>query len=199
MRKICVVSGSRADYGLLYLTMKRLQESTKIDFQLLVTGSHLSRSFGYTYKEILNDGFKANSKIKILNETGFSISSIVSRSIKSFSKEFTKLNPDIILLLGDRYEIFSAAISATLSKIPIAHIHGGEVSLGALDNKLRNAISQLSTIHFTSADIHKRNVQNIIGSSENVYNVGPLVIDGLLEFKKYFLLVFFFNIQLYIL
>jgi len=183
MRKICVVSGSRADYGLLYLTMKRLQESKKIDFQLLVTGSHLSRSFGYTYKEILNDGFKANSKIKILNETGFSISSIVSRSIKSFSKEFTKLNPDIILLLGDRYEIFSAAISATLSKIPIAHIHGGEVSEGAFDESFRHAITKMSHLHFASCSLHKKRIIQLGENPKKVFNVGAPGIERLKKLK----------------
>lgn len=183
MRKICVVSGSRADYGLLHLTMKRLQESKKIDFQLLVTGSHLSRSFGYTYQEILNDGFKANSKIKILNERGFSISSIVSRSIKLLSKEFSKLSPDIILLLGDRYEIFSAAISATLSKIPIAHIHGGEISEGAFDESFRHAITKMSHLHFASCSLHKKRIIQLGENPKNVFNVGAPGIERLKKLK----------------
>ena len=108
-----------------------------------------------------------------------------AETIKLISQSLESLNPDYLIVLGDRYESFAAATAAHLSNIKVVHIHGGEVSLGSLDNKLRNAISQLSTIHFTSADIHKRNVQNIISSSKNVYDVGPLVIDGILDFKKY--------------
>ncbi len=186
MKRISVFTGTRAEYGLMKTLIKKLEKDIDIEFNLLISGSHLKSKYGNTINEIKSDGIKNISLFPIANESKYSnqTSFQTAETIKLISQALETLNPNYLIVLGDRYESFAAATAAHLSNIKVVHIHGGEVSLGSLDNKLRNAISQLSTIHFTSADIHKRNVQNIIGSSENVYNVGPLVVDGLLDFKK---------------
>ena len=187
MKRIAVFTGTRAEYGLMKTLIKKLENDIDIDFNLLISGTHLKSKYGNTINEIKSDGIKNITLFPIARDSKYSnqMSFQTAETIKLISQALEILNPNYLIVLGDRYESFAAATAAHLSNIKVVHIHGGEVSLGALDNKLRNAITQLSTIHFTSADIHKRNVQNIIGSSENVYNVGPLVIDGLLEFKKY--------------
>ena len=126
--KVCVVTGSRSEYGLLYWFLKELKIDKKIDFNLIVTGSHLSHKYGYTIEEIKKDNFKVEKEIKIVSssDTPHAISKSTASGIVGFSQTFKEIKPDLLVLLGDRYEILAAAISANFARVPIAHIHGGE-------------------------------------------------------------------------
>jgi len=130
MRKICIVTGTRAEYGLLYWLMKEIQEDADLELQIIATGMHLSPEFGLTYKQIEKDGFKIDKKIEILlsSDTPVGISKSMGLGMIGFSEAYSDLKPDIIVLLGDRFEIFSAATAACVSHIPIGHIHGGETT-----------------------------------------------------------------------
>ena len=157
-RKICVITGSRAEYGLLYLTMKAVKESSILELQIIVTGSHLSPSFGNTIKEIEQDGFKINHRLKILDQDNSSegISKSMSKVFYKLPECIKDLNPDLILVLGDRYEIFSSVASATVLNVPIAHIHGGEITQGAYDEAFRHSISKMAHLHLTSTEAYRR-------------------------------------------
>ena len=147
-RKICIVTGSRAEYGLLYWLIKEVKSDQDLELQLIVTGSHLSYQHGYTIKEILSDGIKVDQKVRIINKTDvpIDIANIFGNTATKMTKPISSHKPDVLLLLGDRYEIFAAAISATILKIPIAHIHGGEITEGAMDNVMRHCLTKLSHI-----------------------------------------------------
>ncbi len=164
-KKICYISGSRADFGLVSRLLNFIKNDNSLTLQLLVTGSHLSNKHGDTYKEILKQGFKINQKIKIIKSNDKSKDILISLSecIKKISKSIEKLKPDIILLLGDRYEIFASAISSFLHKIPICHIHGGEITAGAFDDAFRHSITKMSLYHFV---IHKSYKKRIIQLGE---------------------------------
>ena len=147
-RKIALVTGSRAEYGILRYVIKYLKESNFLDLHLIVTGMHLSHEFGNTYKEIENDGNLINDKVEILlsADSPTSISKSIALGIISFSEIFEKIKPDFLLVLGDRFEIISASISATVSRIPIVHIHGGETTEGVIDESIRHSITKMSHI-----------------------------------------------------
>ncbi len=182
-KKICVVTGSRAEYGLLYWTLKKLLNSKKIDLNILVTGMHLQKEFGYTIKNIYDDGFKIKSKIKIHNAKKLknNVADSISVGIKKFSKIFAKNNFDLLLIVGDRYEIFSAAVAATISHLPIAHIHGGEVTVGAFDESFRHSISKMSHIHFTSTQTYKNRLIKMGEHPKSIHNVGAPGIENILN------------------
>jgi len=185
MNKIAIFTGSRAEYGLMRILLMKLKNDKVFDYELLVSGSHFDPKFGNTINEIKKDGL-VNIRfvpIDIESSERKKMSLQTAEVIKLISSVLDELAPKYLIVLGDRYETFGAAAAAHLLGIEIIHLHGGETSLGALDDKLRHAISQLSTIHFTSLDIHAKKVQNIIGSKKNVFNVGPMVIDGLLNFN----------------
>ena len=150
-RKICIVTGSRAEFGLLYWLIKRIMVDQDLKLQLVATGMHLSSKFGLTYKEIENH-FNINEKINIQlsSDTSIGISKSMSIAQRAFSKAYNKLKPDIVVVLGDRYEIFSAATAAMIAKIPIAHIHGGEITEGSWDDSIRHCISKMAHLHFTA-------------------------------------------------
>ena len=156
-KKICIITSSRADYGLLRNLIKKLYNSKKIKLHLSITGTHLSFKHGYTLKEILKDKTLVNSRLDILDDdSDLGVSKSFSKGVIKFTKLFQKFKPNIIIILGDRFEILSAAISATLNKIPIAHIHGGEETVGAIDNVIRHSITKMSHIHFTSTNDYKK-------------------------------------------
>ena len=180
MRKICVVTGTRAEYGLLYWTMKSLVEDAAIELQLCVTGMHLSPEFGLTYRAIEQDGFSINKKIEILlsSDTSIGTAKAVGLGVISFVETFTELQPDIVLILGDRFEILAAATAAMLSAIPIAHCHGGESTEGAIDEAIRHAVTKMSHVHFTSTDDYRRRVIQMGECPDRVYNVGALGIEN---------------------
>jgi len=183
-KKICIVTGSRAEYGLLYWLLKEIEASQDFELQLIVTGMHLSAEFGLTYKEIEKD-FKINKKIDIdlTLDTSLGISRSMSIAQISFAKAYNKLNPDIIILLGDRYEIFSAASAAMISKLPIAHIHGGEISEGSLDDCMRHCISKMSHLHFAATEEYRTRLIQLGENPSRVFNVGALGIENIKRFQ----------------
>ena len=180
-RKICVVTGSRAEYGLLKKTMQRIADSKSLDLQLIVTGSHLSEEYGNTISCILNDGFLPDFKINILEEDASAISTTnaISKIIREFPNCLEALNPDLLLVLGDRFEIFGAVASALIHKIPVAHIHGGEVTEGAFDESLRHSITKMSHLHFTSTTKHKSRVEQLGEDPDLVFNVGAPGVEAI--------------------
>ena len=173
-KKICVVTGSRAEYGLLKLTMEEIFNSKDLTLQLIVTGSHLSKELGETVNQIEIDGFKIDSKIEILgkDDSSESVLTSISTGLSKFPECYKTLKPDLLLVLGDRYEIFAAVTAALFSKIPVAHIHGGEVTEGAFDESLRHSITKMSHIHFTSNKQHKVRVEQLGENPKNVFDVG---------------------------
>ena len=185
MKNICVVTSSRADYGLLYWTLKELKKSKKIKLKLIVSGMHLSNKHGLTYKEIIKDSFKIDSKVNFPCESSNSNDLIKSLSValNKYSSSFEKIKPDIILLLGDRYEIFAAAISASISNIPIFHCHGGESTYGSYDEYFRHCITKLSNVHFVSTDNYRKRVIQLGENPKNVYKVGGLGIENINKLK----------------
>lgn len=180
-RKVCVVTSTRADYGLLYWTMKEIEKSNKLEFQLIVAGMHLSEKFGNTWQNIEKDGFKIDHKI-ILNMDGDSQASAalqMAECIVGMSDALSKLAPDIILILGDRYEMLAAAQTALIFNCPVAHIHGGEISEGAFDDAIRHSISKMSHLHFTSAKQHQKRVIQLGESPERTYCVGAPGLENI--------------------
>tara|TARA_Y100000816_G_C26103716_1_gene585729 strand:+ start:2059 stop:3219 length:1161 start_codon:yes stop_codon:yes gene_type:complete len=179
--KICVITGTRAEYGLLKNLMKKIKENKKFLLQIIVTGSHLSSLHGNTYREIVNDGFTINSKCNILakSDSEFAIVKSMSKAMELISNSLKVLKPNIVMMLGDRYELLSAAACCNIMKLPIAHIHGGETTEGAFDEAIRHSITKMSHIHFVAhADYRKRVIQ--LGENpKNVYNVGGLGVDNL--------------------
>ncbi len=185
MRKICIVTGTRAEYGLLYWLMKEIQEDTDLELQLIATGMHLSPEFGLTYKQIEKDGFKIDKKIEMLlsSDTSVGISKSMGLGMIGFAYAYEDLSPDIIVLLGDRFETFIAAAAATIARIPIAHIHGGETTQGATDEAFRHSITKMSHLHFTATDEYRKRVIQLGESPNSVFNVGGLGIDNIKNLK----------------
>jgi len=181
MRKICVITGTRAEYGLLYWSMKKLQEDNEIDLSICVTGMHLSPEFGSTYKKIEEDGFVITEKIEMLlsSDTSVGIAKSIGLATISFGEVFERLKPDLILVLGDRFEIFAACSAAMVSKIPIAHCHGGEATEGLIDEAIRHSITKMSQVHFTSTEEYRNRVIQLGEQPNNVFNVGALGIENI--------------------
>jgi GDP/UDP-N,N'-diacetylbacillosamine 2-epimerase (hydrolysing) len=180
-RKICVVSGSRADYGLLRWVMQGIKDDPNLTLQVIVTGMHLSPTFGLTYKEIETDGLYIDYKIETLNslDTPIDIAEAIAKGIAGCAKAFDKLKPDLIIVLGDRFEIFAAASAALVARIPIAHIHGGETTVGAFDEAIRHSISKMSLLHFVAAEEYRNRVIQIGENPNNVHLVGGLGVDAI--------------------
>ena len=184
-RKICVVTGSRAEYGLLCPILIKIQESNKLDLQLISTSSHHSTEYGLTYKQIENDGFTIDDKINNLFPSD-SKSSIVKSTAKAtslLSDSFDRLQPDVVLLLGDRYETHAAATAAMLMNIPIAHIHGGEVTEGAVDEQIRHSITKMSYLHFCSTETYRQRVIQMGEDPARVFYSGAPGIDNIQNLK----------------
>ncbi len=183
-RKICVVTGTRAEYGLLYWLMKEINSDENLELQLIVTGMHLSPEFGLTYKEIEKE-FKIDKKIEMLmsSDTSIGISKSMGLAQISFSESFNELNPDMLLVLGDRYEIFSAVSAAMIAQIPISHIHGGEITEGAFDESIRHSITKMSHLHFTATQEYKNRVIQLGEQPNKVFNVGGLGIENIKRLK----------------
>ena len=184
-RKICVVTGSRADYGLLRSVMQGIKNDPNLIIQVIATGMHLSPTFGLTYKEIESDGFYIDEKVEVITEidTPEEISQSIAKGITGCAKAFNRLEPDLILLLGDRYEIFSAAIAAHVALIPIAHIHGGELTGGALDEAFRHSISKMSSLHFVAAEEYKKRLIQLGENPKKIYLAGGLGVDSIKKHK----------------
>jgi GDP/UDP-N,N'-diacetylbacillosamine 2-epimerase (hydrolysing) len=186
-KKICIITGSRAEYGLLYPLLKAIYERDNFSLQIVATGMHLSPEFGLTYQEIEKDGFKINEKVEMLlsSDTDSGISKSIGLGMIGFSDTFNRLKPDLVIVLGDRFETFAAATAAYLAKIPIAHLHGGEVTEGATDEGLRHAITKMSYWHFTSTEVYRNRVIQLGENPERVFNVGAIGIDNIQKIKLY--------------
>jgi len=180
-RKISIVTGTRAEYGLLKWLMRGIKEDPDLTLQVVATGMHLSATFGLTYKEIEEDGFHIDRKVKIIGDSDsrLDISKSISEGIIGCAKAFDELDPDLVVLLGDRFEIYSAAIAALVAKIPIAHIHGGESTEGLLDEAFRHSISKMSQLHFVAANEYRNRVIQLGENPNNVYMVGGLGVDSI--------------------
>ncbi|EGK13930.1 UDP-N-acetylglucosamine 2-epimerase [Psychrobacter sanguinis] len=178
--KVCVVTGTRAEYGLLYWLMKEIEADPDLELQLIVTGMHLSPEFGLTYKTIELD-FHINKKIEMLlsSDTPIGISKSMGLAQMSFAEAYDELRPDIVVVLGDRYEIFAATAAAMVSRIPIAHLHGGETTEGAFDEAIRHSITKMSHLHFTATDEYRKRVIQLGESPDRVFNVGGLGIENI--------------------
>ena len=186
-KKICVVTGSRAEYGLLKNLLFLIKKEKLFKLQLVVTGSHLSKKHGLTIKNIIKDRLKVKDRIdlKLNKDDAFSIANSMSFGLLKFVKIFEKNKPDIIILLGDRYEIFTAGIAATLCRVPIGHIHGGEITKSVIDEAFRHSISKMSHLHFTAINAYKKRVIQMGESPKNVYCVGGLGVDNIKSTSLY--------------
>ncbi|TGN07995.1 UDP-N-acetylglucosamine 2-epimerase [Leptospira ilyithenensis] len=181
MRKVCVVTGTRAEYGLLYYLMKEILEDRDLRLQLVVTGMHLSPEFGLTYKQIEFDGFTIDAKVEMLlsSDTSVGITKSIGLGLLGFADVLENLKPDIIVLLGDRFEILAAAQAALIARIPIAHIHGGELTEGAFDESIRHAITKLSQLHFVAAESYRKRVVQMGEHPDRVFYFGAPGLDHL--------------------
>jgi GDP/UDP-N,N'-diacetylbacillosamine 2-epimerase (hydrolysing) len=185
IKNILVVTGSRADYGLLKRLMKLIDADSEMKLQIIVTGSHLSSKHGLTYKEIEEDGFQIGFKVEIVENIidAQSTAKAMSKAQNEITKILSEIKPDLMVVLGDRYEILSAVISALLSGVPVAHIHGGEVTTGAFDDAIRNAITKMSHLHFTATEISRNRVIQMGEIPANTFNFGGLGVDALQSFN----------------
>ena len=180
MKKICVITGTRAEYGLLSGVMRLIRESKTSELQLIVTNMHLSEEHGNTYQEIENDGFIIHKKV-YMNASSDSPHAIVhsmGQALSGFADAFVDLQPDIVLVLGDRYEILAAVSAALLFSIPIAHLYGGEITEGAIDDSIRHAITKMSNIHFTATEEYKKRVIQLGENPNTVFHVGSLGVEN---------------------
>ncbi|WP_312922341.1 UDP-N-acetylglucosamine 2-epimerase [Stutzerimonas nitrititolerans] len=180
MKKICVVTGTRAEYGLLYWLMKEIQADPELELQLIVTGMHLSPEFGLTHQEIEKE-FRIDKRIEMLlsSDTAIGISKSIGLAQISFAEVYAELQPDLVVLLGDRYEIFAAASSAMITRIPIAHLHGGETTEGAFDEAIRHSITKMSQLHFTATEEYRKRVIQLGEAPERVFNVGGMGVENI--------------------
>jgi len=181
MKKICIITGSRAEYGLLKNLIEELISEKDFQIQIIATGTHLSTEFGLTYKEIEKDGYIIGKKIEIIlsSDTPVGISKAMGLAQISFSEAFDELKPDFVIVLGDRFEIFAACSTAHVFRIPICHLHGGEVTEGAVDDAFRHSITKMSFLHFTSCEEYRKRVIQLGEAPDRVYNVGAIGLDGI--------------------
>lgn len=183
-RKICVVTGTRAEYGLLYWLLKEIKADSELELQIIATGMHLSPEFGLTYKTIEKE-FKINKKIEMLlsSDTSIGISKSMGLAQISFAESYEELKPDMVVVLGDRYEIFSATSAAMIANIPIVHLHGGETTEGAFDESIRHSITKMSHLHFTATEEYRNRVIQLGEIPNRVFNVGGMGIENIKRLK----------------
>lgn len=184
-RRICVVTGSRAEYGLLYWLMKSIREDSALELQLVVTGMHLSPEFGSTYRVIEDDGFTIDAKVEMLlsSDTPVGIAKSIGLGVAGCAEALDRLRPDILVLLGDRFEIYAAAQAALIARIPIAHIAGGDTTEGAFDEAIRHSITKMSHLHFVTNEVSAQRVRQMGEAVEHVYNVGNPGLDQIRHLK----------------
>ena len=185
MRKICVVTATRAEYGLLKCLLEDIQNDSVLELQLISTGSHLSPEFGLTNQQILDDGFVVNKTVEILlsSDTPVGVSKSMGLAQISFSEAFDELKPDIVVVLGDRYELIPIVSAANIARIPVAHLSGGELTEGAIDELIRHAVTKLSQLHFTAMDEYSTRVIQMGEQPERVFTVGEVGLDNLLRMQ----------------
>lgn len=185
MSKVCVFTGSRADYGLLRPLLAELERCQGVELRLLCSGTHLSRDFGRTAEEIEADGYTISERVDI-HPTGMdeqSICASMSEALVEYAEALARLAPDILVVLGDRSEAFCAATAATVLRLPVAHIHGGEITMGAVDEAFRHSISKMSHLHFASTDVYRRRLIQLGEAPGRVWNTGALGIEALKNMK----------------
>lgn len=185
MRKICVVSGTRAEYGLLSGLMKMIQTDPLLELQVIATNMHLSPEFGLTYREIENDGFVINKKVEMLlsADTATSVVKSLGLGMIGFADAYDDLKPDLVVVLGDRYEMLGAVSSALFFQIPVAHISGGDVTEGAYDDAIRHSITKMSHLHFTSTEAYRKRVIQLGEQPSKVFNVGSTGLDNIRQME----------------
>lgn len=185
MKKVCVVTGTRAEYGLLKPVIEKIYKSDGLELQLAVTGMHLSPEFGLTYREIEQDNYPITAKIEMLlsSDTPVGITKSMGVALLGFAEYFETYKPDIAVILGDRYEMLAAASAAMIARIPIAHIHGGETTEGAVDEAIRHSITKMSHLHFASAEEYRDRIIQLGEQPTTVYNVGALGVENIKSVK----------------
>lgn len=181
MKKVCVITGTRAEYGLLKPLIQKIDKDNDLELQLVATGMHLSPEFGLTYQEIEQDGFEITERNEMLlsSDTPNGITKSVGLGTIGFADIFTRTAPDLAVILGDRYEALAAATAAMIHRIPIAHIHGGELTLGAVDDAVRHSITKMSVLHFTSTEAYRKRVIQLGEEPGRVFNVGALGVENI--------------------
>ena len=184
-RKICVITGSRAEYGLLRWVMQGIKDEPTLTLQVIATGMHLSPQFGNTYQEIEDDGFAIDRRVEMLtgSDTPVGIAKSMGNGMIGFADALKELKPDLLVILGDRFEIFSAVSAALIARIPVAHIHGGELTEGNFDDALRHSITKMSHLHFVAAEEYRNRVIQLGESPDRVFNVGGLGVDNIAKTK----------------
>ena len=181
MKKIAIFTGTRAEYGLLYWLLKDIHQDPDLELQLLVSAMHLSPEFGMTYQQIEADGFTITEKVEMLLSSDSAVGTAKSMGLGviGFADALTRMKPDVLVILGDRFEALAVAQTAMILRIPIAHIHGGEITEGAYDDAIRHAITKLSLLHFTSTETHRNRVIQLGENPRRVFNVGAVGLDHL--------------------
>jgi len=185
MRKICVITGTRAEFGLLRPLITLIAKDEELQLQLIATGMHLSSEFGYTLDEIIAAGFVVDKKVECLlsSDSSVGISKSMALAISGFADALETLQPDLVVVLGDRTEILGAVIAAGMANIPIAHLHGGETTEGAYDEAIRHSITKFSHLHFTSTEAYRKRVIQLGEQPEMVFNVGAIGLDAIKNLK----------------
>ena len=185
MRKICVITGTRAEFGLLRPLIELIDKDEDLQLQLIATGMHLSPEFGYTLNEITDVGFVVDKKVECLlsSDTSVGVSKTIALAVSGFADALESLQPDLVVVLGDRTEILGAVIAAAMANIPIAHLHGGETTEGAYDEGIRHSITKFSHLHFTSTEAYRKRVIQLGEHPDTVFNVGAIGLDAIKKLK----------------
>ena len=185
MRKICVITGTRAEFGLLRPLIELIAKDKDLQLQLIATGMHLSSEFGYTLDEIIAAGFVVDKKVECLlsSDTSVGVSKTIALAISGFADALESLQPDLVVVLGDRTEILGAVIATGMANIPIAHLHGGETTEGAYDEAIRHSITKFSHLHFTSTEAYRKRVIQLGEQPNTVFNVGAIGLDAIKKLK----------------
>lgn len=183
MKKICVITGARSEYGLLSPLMRELKAARGVKLQVVATGMHLSPKFGNTWREIAADGFKIDAKVKFALPDEIGTPAAIGRAVEGIAKALGRLKPRLVVLLGDRFETLAAAIAAYTLQIPIAHLHGGEITAGVFDEAFRHAITKMSSLHFTSTADYRRRVIQLGEHPDSVFNYGAIGLDNIRRLK----------------
>lgn len=180
-RKICIITGTRAEYGLMRWVMQGIKDDSELTLQVIATGMHLSPEFGLTYQAIEQDGFQIDRKVEMLtsSDTPVGIAKSMGLGLIGFADALNELRPDLIVVLGDRFEIFSAVSAALVARIPVAHLHGGEATEGLIDEAIRHSITKMSHLHFVAAEAYRQRVIQLGEQPDRVFLVGGLGIDNI--------------------
>lgn len=186
MRKICVFTGTRAEYGLLYWLMKEIQASEILELQVIVSGAHLSPELGATWRQIQADGFQIDARVEMLlaSDTAVGVTKSMGLGLIGFAEALDRLKPDVLVVLGDRYEALAVAQAAMIGRIPIAHIHGGEATEGLIDEAIRHSITKMSHLHFVAADEYRRRVIQLGEDPQHVWVVGAAGLDNIAKLPQ---------------